>query len=192
MRLAELCCETTRNCAKCAGMILAFYPSWQGHVCPITDRELTMTNRLLLTVSVLAVVTAGCTSFDRTSTLAAPTATGIAALMGSWTSATLIPPPSACSDFKWTVTEQTATAASGSFTASCAGDLKFTGTAQGNLLSPTNIGWVAQGNATGPGLTSCAIALVGTAEVLTDSIRVPYSGDTCLGKVSGIETLRKR
>lgn len=173
-------------------MILAIQHSSQGLVCPITDKELTMTNRLLLTVFALAVVTSGCTGFERKSTFGGPSATGISALMGSWTSATLIPSPGACSDFKWNVTEQTATAASGTFSASCAGDLKFTGTAQGNLLSPTTIGWVANGNATGPGLTSCAISLVGTAELQADSIRVPYSGDTCLGKVSGVETLKKR
>ena len=33
--------------------------------------------------------------------------------------------------------------------------------------------------------------LTGTAEIGVDSIRVPYSGDTCLGKVSGVEVLRK-
>jgi len=31
----------------------------------------------------------------------------------------------------------------------------------------------------------------GTAEIGLDSVRVPYSGDTCLGKVSGVETLRR-
>ena len=29
------------------------------------------------------------------------------------------------------------------------------------------------------------------AEIGITSIRVPYSGDTCLGKVSGVETLRR-
>jgi hypothetical protein len=40
-------------------------------------------------------------------------------------------------------------------------------------------------------LTSCAITLTGTATLSTDSIIVPYSGNTCLGKVNGIETLKK-
>ena len=39
---------------------------------------------------------------------------------------------------------------------------------------------------------ACAITLTGTAELGTDSIRVPYSGDTCLGNVSGVEILKKR
>jgi len=59
------------------------------------------------------------------------------------------------------------------------------------MSSPVAIDWSAKGNATGPGLTSCAITLAGTATIGTDSIVVPYSGDTCLGKVNGIETLKK-
>jgi hypothetical protein len=38
---------------------------------------------------------------------------------------------------------------------------------------------------------SCEISLTGTAELLSESIRIPYSGDTCLGKVSGVETLKR-
>ena len=34
----------------------------------------------------------------------------------------------------------------------------------------------------GPGLTSCAIKLTGTATIGTDSIIVPYQGTTCLGR----------
>ena len=47
----------------------------------------------------------------------------------------LIPSPSACGDFKWTVTEQTATTAKGSFSATCAGDLKLAGIAEGEFTS---------------------------------------------------------
>jgi hypothetical protein len=65
-----------------------------------------------------------------------------------------------------------------------------TGTAEGTLSGST-IAWNASGNATGPGVPSCVITLTGTAELGTDSIRVPYSGDTCLGKVSGVEILKK-
>ena len=67
----------------------------------------------------------------------------------------------------------------------------LTSVARGQLSGST-ITWNAEGNASAPGLTSCAISLTGTAELQTDSIRVPYSGDTCLGKVSGVETLKRR
>lgn len=136
-------------------------------------------------------VVAGCTSLEHKSSLTEPSAAGNNSLLGNWTSSTLIPTPSTCTDFKWNVTEQTASTAKGSFTASCPGDLKFTGTAEGSLKTPTQIEWSAKANAAGPGLPSCAMALTGTASMGTDSIIIPYAGDTCLGKVQGIETLKK-
>jgi hypothetical protein len=145
---------------------------------------------LLAAVSLAAMSASACFDFDSKSSLG-PSATGVSALAGSWSSSNLIPSASTCTDFKWDVSEQSATSAGGSFSATCAGDLKLTGTARG-VLSASTITWTAQGNATAPGLTSCAIALTGTAELGTDSIRVPYEGTTCLGKVSGTENLRRR
>jgi hypothetical protein len=143
-------------------------------------------------VAALAAVSlAGCFGFEHTSTVTGPSASGVNGLMGSWTSASVVPSPSSCTDFKWNVTEQTATTAKGSFSATCTNDLKVAGTAEGTLSGST-IAWSAVGNATAPGLSSCAITLAGTAELGTDSIRVPYSGDTCLGNVSGVEVLKRR
>jgi hypothetical protein len=151
-----------------------------------------MINRLALVVlSITAVAGAGCTSLERQSSLTGPSAAGNSSLLGSWTSSSLIPTPSSCTDFKWNVNDQTATAASGSFSATCANDLKLTGTAQGSFTALGTIAWSADGNATAPGLTSCAIKLTGTATIGTDSIVVPYQGTTCLGPVSGVETLKK-
>jgi hypothetical protein len=147
---------------------------------------------LTAVVCVSALAATGCIGFEHKSTATGPSATGTNAFMGSWSSTNIIPSPSACTDFKWDVTEQSGTSAKGNFSATCAGDLKLTGSAQGNLTSGTTLSWSATGNATAPGLTSCAISLTGTAELLVDTIRVPYSGDTCLGKVSGVESLKKR
>ena len=133
---------------------------------------------------------AACIGFERKSTVTGPSAAGIGTLLGNWTSASVIPSPSSCTDFKWNVTEQTGNSAKGSFSATCAGDLKLTGTAQGTLSGST-INWSAQGIANAPGLSSCNISLTGTAEIGLDSVRVPYAGDTCLGKVSGVETLKR-
>lgn len=144
----------------------------------------------LLSVSALAAT--GCIGFERKSSVTGPSAAGTSAFMGNWSSSNIIPSPSACSNFKWTVSEQTATSAKGNFSATCAGDLQLTGTAQGQLTSASTLAWSATGNATAPGLTSCAISLTGTAELLVDTIRVPYSGTTCLGPVSGVESLKKR
>ena len=147
---------------------------------------------LVAMLSVSALAATGCIGFERKSSLTGPSASGTNAFMGTWSSANIIPSPGACTDFKWDVTEQTSTSAKGNFSATCANDLKLSGTAQGNLTSGTTLSWSATGNATALGLVSCAISLTGTAELLIDTIRVPYSGDTCLGKVSGVESLRKR
>lgn len=151
-----------------------------------------MNNYILASVLSLAVAAAGCSGFEHTSTTTSPSATGVSALMGSWVSASSgIPSASSCSDFKWNATEQTATAVKGSFTATCVGDLKVAGTAQG-ALNGAVIAWTANGAAVAPGFPNCGVTLAGTAEPGPNSIRVPYSGDTCLGKVSGVQILNKK
>jgi hypothetical protein len=146
--------------------------------------------RLAAALSALALSSTACLEFEHKNSTG-PSATGIGALAGTWASTNLIPAPSTCTDFKWSVTEQSTTSAGGTFSASCAGDLKLSGTAQGTLKGAL-IDWTAQGNATAPGLTSCQINLGGTAELTTDSIRIPYSGNTCVGAVSGVENMKRR
>jgi hypothetical protein len=153
-----------------------------------------MKNYILAIVVAISVAAAGCTSFEHTSTTTSPSGTAVAALMGNWASATassVIPSPSTCTDFKWNATEQTATEAKGSFSATCAGDLKVAGTASGTLTG-TTITWSANGTATVVGQPACAVTLTGTAELGANSIRVPYTGNTCLGPVSGVEILNKK
>jgi len=154
-----------------------------------------MKNYAFAIVVAVALAAAGCVGFEHKSTVTAPTngTATINALMGTWASASsgVIPSPSTCVDFKWNPTEQTATSAKGSFSATCAGDLKVAGTAQGTL-SGTVITWSANGVAQAPQTPLCAILLTGTAELGANSIRIPYSGDTCLGKVSGVEILNKK
>jgi hypothetical protein len=151
-----------------------------------------MKNRSLLVVISIAAAAAGCAGFEHPGSLSSPSIAGNNSLLGNWTSSSLIPNPSTCTDFVWNVTEQTAMSAKGTFSATCPGGLKVTGTAQGTFTSPVSIAWSGQGNATAEGLTSCAVSLTGTANIGTDSIMVPYTGDTCLGKVSGTETLKKK
>ncbi len=151
-----------------------------------------MKNYIFGSVLALAAAAAGCAGFEHTSTTTGPTAAAVSALMGSWAStSSAIPSPSSCSDFKWNATEQTATNVKGSFSATFAGVLNVSGTAQGTLNGSV-ITWTANGTAQAPLLPSCAITLSGTAELGANSIRVPYSGDTCLGKVSGVEILNKK
>jgi hypothetical protein len=40
-----------------------------------------------------------------------------------------------------------------------------------------------------PGNSNCAVALSGTMEITPGGFRIPYSGTTCLGPVSGTEVL---
>jgi len=145
---------------------------------------------LITAVCAIAAATSACLDFEHKSTLA-PSSSGLGALSGNWTSTSIIPSPSACTDFTWNVTEHTETSASGAFSATCAGQLKLSGNAEGTL-SGSIIEWKANGNATALGLASCKIALMGTAELTTTAIRVPYAGDTCLGPVSGVENLQRR
>ena len=88
------------------------------------------------------------------------------------------------------MTQQTGNTASGTFSATCTGDLKVAGTANGTL-SGSIVTWNATGDRIGARTAVLPITLTGTAELGVDSIRVPYSGDTCLGKVSGVEVLKK-
>jgi hypothetical protein len=141
-------------------------------------------------VVVCVIACSACIGYERRSTLG-PSATGASALLGNWTSSNLVPSATSCTDFKWNVTQQTGNSASGTFSATCANDLKVAGTAEG-VLSGSTVTWNARATASIPNVPSCAITLSGTAELGVDSIRVPYSGDTCLGKVSGVEILRKQ
>jgi hypothetical protein len=137
----------------------------------------------------IAVSTAACFGYERGSTPTSPGGSG--SLVGNWTSSSLIPTASSCADFKWNITEQTGNSARGSFSATCAGDLKLTGTAQGTINGST-IAWTAEATGSLPGLPGCRVSLRGTAEIGVTTVRVPYSGDTCLGPVSGVESLSRR
>jgi hypothetical protein len=149
-----------------------------------------MKNLTLTLAGVLLVASAGCFDFEHKSSLA-PSASGAEALVGRWSSSNIVPSPTTCTDFTWDVTEQTGVSASGNFSATCAGSLQLTGSARGTLAGST-VSWSANGDAQAPDLPACAVTLQGTAELTTDSIRVPYTGQTCLGPVSGVENLRRR
>lgn len=140
----------------------------------------------------VCVAAGGCVGYESKTTMPSST-TGVDALVGSWTSAStsVVPAPASCTDFKWTPTQQSLTSAMGSFSATCAGGLKVSGTAAGTLTG-TTVAWQASGVAATLEIPSCAISLNGTAELGVNSIRVPYSGTTCLGPVSGVEVLNRK
>lgn len=157
-----------------------------------------MKNYLLACVAAASITAAGCVGFEHKSSVTSPSSTpGIDALTGSWQSVQdagtgIIPDPNTCTDFKWNATSQTATSAAGSFSATCNG-VAFSGFANGTLTG-TTVAWGANGTGAGATLpqSPCPITLTGTAELGTNSIRVPYSGSTCMGPVSGVQILNKK
>lgn len=114
-------------------------------------------------------------------------------LGGTWVTVESIPGATineSCTNFTWAVTEYTGNTAKGSFAARCYGNVDISGNAQGTLAG-VNITWSATATATMQGLPSCAISLSGVATLETDKIRIPYSGTTCMGSVSGTEVVRR-
>ena len=143
-----------------------------------------------IVVGLTIAVSAACIGYERNNTPTSPSG-GSGSLVGNWTSSSLIPTPSSCADFKWNITEQVGNTAKGSFSATCAHGLKLSGTAQGTISGST-IQWSATAIGNAAGLANCQVSLTGTAEIGVTTVRVPYSGDTCLGKVSGVESLSRR
>lgn len=132
----------------------------------------------------------GCLSSIRNSV---PTGAGNTVSMetygGAWSSLAASALPKTCTDFSWKVTDWTTTSASGTWTARCLSAIPVTGTASGALVDG-EVRWTATGTGTAEGV-SCPVALSGTATLDNAQIKIPYSGSTCLGTVSGTELLRK-
>ena len=144
-----------------------------------------------LVAAVLALGAAACIGVEHKTTITGPTSpSSLATLLGRWTSSSVLPSAQSCSNFQWNVTDQQGSTASGTFSATCPGNLTLSGTAQGTLLGNT-VSWTADGNATAPGLPSCAFSLTGTAVINGSQVRVPYTGQTCLGAVQGEEMLNR-
>lgn len=152
-----------------------------------------MTRKLLAATLAASLASASCfdsllSSVTKPST---PTPTGVQGLSGTWSSvAPATSLQSTCSDFKWIVTDINGDTGSGTFTAKCFNNMTITGTASGKVAGDT-VTWTATAIGTSPSIDSCPISLSGTATMLNDQIRVPFTGTTCLGAVSGVEILRK-
>jgi hypothetical protein len=91
------------------------------------------------------------------------------------------------------VSSQTPTSIAGTFSAVCAGGVTINGTASGQLVNYTTVPMTATGNATLPGIATCPFSLSGTGTVqdMGNTLSVPFTGTTCLGPVSGTETLHR-
>ena len=148
-------------------------------------------------VAAFAMVSAGCIEFSRNAgTLTGPSSStnlSVTTLTGTYrsaTSITSIPSADSCTNFTWSVTEKTANSAKGNFSASCQSNtVQVAGTAQGTQTG-NNIAFQVNATATSAGV-ACAIALSGTAVIETNQVRVPYTGTSCFGNVSGTEILKR-
>jgi hypothetical protein len=167
-----------------------------------------MNRPLILVTPLLAVLaaTAAC-SVERTSSVLGPTSasnaskTSTPSMLGTWVvqgtqtaSATssavpgALPDFSSCSNFTWSVTNQTATEASGRFSAECGAGLVLSGTITGRL-GGTTIPIVVSGSLI-RGTDACQFSLTGEGIPL-DSVtfKINYSGTTCLGPLQGSNNL---
>jgi hypothetical protein len=163
----------------------------------------------LLVVLALSVAAVGC-AFEHSANVLAPSSAGTPAapgagtgtsvptstsLVGLWESNALpvLPSPTTCGNFQYQITSQTASTIAGTFTAACGGGMTLSGVATGQL-NGTSVPFTINASASGmPGILSCPVNLTGTGAVEDNgrTLRLPYSGTTCLGPVSGTEVLRK-
>ena len=154
------------------------------------DRRL-MTSLVLLTT----ILTAGC---DLTTeggiSPTAPSEIG-SLLAGTWVydasqGGSSFPSASDCTELELSMTQQSQTTYTGSFRAVCTDGAELEGTATGVLVNDV-LDVDAAGTATLPSVASCPFTLTGTARMEGDAIRVDYTGNTCLGAISGAELLER-
>ena len=152
-----------------------------------------MRKSLFVVAGLAALLCTGCMEFLTQNKTAPSTTVGatVEGMSGSWASVSSTTPVTGmCTNFHWSITEFTGTTGSGTFSATCGGNLQVSGTARGTL-SGTTVNWTASAVGTAPGNVSCPISLTGTATFDGTQFRVPYTGTTCNGPVSGTEILRK-
>ena len=157
--------------------------------------------RALLLIVVIAgsAASAACLDFLKDLTKPSVTTTTTSAadtLAGTWATTQSLPGSSgslanSCVNYSWTVTQFSGSSGSGTFAATCFGNVAVTGSASGSINGNT-ITWSANATGTVPNFPSCQINLSGTATLeANNKIRIPYAGTTCLGPVSGTEVIQK-
>ena len=148
---------------------------------------------MLFLAVLISGASAACFEFGTKTT---PSQVMTSGLGGTWATTQSLPGVSgslqdSCVNFKWTITEHSPTSASGTFSATCLGNMQVTGSASGTLSGVT-LTWSANATGTVQGQPPCQIAISGTATLEADNrIRIPYSGTTCLGPVSGTEIISR-
>jgi hypothetical protein len=150
---------------------------------------------LLLGFAAASVLAAGCVQHSNmvdmpgnpTSPSGAPTGPS---LIGLWTTATQSA-GSTCQNFQFEITSQTSDAVAGTFSAMCAG-YPIAGNASGTM-NGNNVTINVSGAGSVSGVPVCPFQLTSNATIQDNgnTIVLPYSGTTCLGPISGSQTLHR-
>jgi hypothetical protein len=151
---------------------------------------------ILLPLVVIAVFSTGC-ELQQKSTPVSPSAPTVSnggtatSYVGTWASAVGISSLSAdkCGNFQWNITSQTQTSIAGDVSATCGSlGIAATGTA---TLNGQDVALKLKGTVSASGFPVCNFDLTGNGTIQGDTLPLTYSGTTCLGPVSGTETLKK-
>ena len=154
----------------------------------------TLRGPLTLVALVALGATCGCDLLNKKDSPTAPSTatTSLDHFVGTFasTSATAVGPTS-CGNLQYVVVPTSPTAATVTFTATCAATIQVSGNGTG-ALSGSTLGWSAQGTVT-QGAITCPFSFAnGTATAEgTTGLRVSYSGTVCGIAVSGTELLNK-
>jgi hypothetical protein len=148
-------------------------------------------------VGALTILLVGCefTSESTRAPLAPSDVTITPVLLGIWNfstaapSATELPSAESCTELEFGFDAQDGDVYTGTFSATCADGVVLTGTASGTYIDGL-VTVHADGLATSSGV-QCPFDLSGTARIVGDHIEVDYAGNSCLGPVSGSETLTR-
>lgn len=112
----------------------------------------------------------------------------------SSTPTTASPSATSCNNLKYTVTPTSATTATITFSATCAGNVAVNGTGTGTLSGST-LNWNAQGTIA-QGTFSCPFTFPNGSNTAvpdgTNAVKVTYSGTVCGIPVSGSEVVHKQ
>jgi hypothetical protein len=150
--------------------------------------------RMALVVA-LAVASTACMEkikdlFDSPTKPTETTPGAVRSYLGTWTGPSITPTGQNCGGLQWKITSQTGSQVSGDFSATCADGLTLSGTLTATH-GETTIPWAAAGTAT-KGATSCPFTMTGTGTFQgTSNILVNYTATTCLGTLSGSETITR-
>jgi hypothetical protein len=145
------------------------------------------------------IVAAACTStacFDmfknifNSPTKPSETSGDVRSYLGTWVGPTVTPAAQSCGGLQWKITSQAGTQANGEFAATCSDGIKLAGSLTATH-SDTTIPWAATGTAT-KDATTCPFNMTGTGTFQgTSNILVNYAGTTCLGPLSGSQTITR-